>query len=144
MWEDYAVLSRWSLNPIITCCIEPACQWRRLGLDSWVRKIPWRRECLENSTDRRAWWRGGTFHGVTEPDNTEWLTHYYIHYPDGPYPISTRQREIRHRKRRWRWRQRSEWSSHKDKLALTKNWKLETFPFRTSRGNMVFMIPIFQ
>ena len=46
-------------------------QWGRPRLDSQVGKIPWRREwqpiqysCLENSTDRGAWW--ATVHGVTK------------------------------------------------------------------------------
>ena len=59
MWEDYAVLSRWSLNLIITCGMEPAYQCRRLRLDSWVRKILWRRESLESSMDRGVWGDGG-------------------------------------------------------------------------------------
>ena len=39
----------------------PAVQ--KTQVDSWVQKIPWRREwlpiqysCLENSRDREAWW----------------------------------------------------------------------------------------
>ena len=41
---------------------ESACQWRRCGFNSWVRKISWRRKCnplqyscLENPMDRGAW-----------------------------------------------------------------------------------------
>ena len=41
---------------------EPACQWRRLRFDPWVRKIPWRKEwlplqysCLEDPMDGGAW-----------------------------------------------------------------------------------------
>ena len=44
-----------------------ACQCRRHGFDSWVRKILWRRKwqltplsCLENPMDRGAWQT--TFH----------------------------------------------------------------------------------
>ena len=43
---------------------------KRCGFDPWVRKIPWSRKwkplqysCLENSTNRGAWW--ATVHGVT-------------------------------------------------------------------------------
>ena len=51
---------------------EPACQWRRLKrlwLDPWVGKIPWRKwqptpVCLENPMDRGAWW--ATVHGVAQ------------------------------------------------------------------------------
>ena len=43
-------------------------QCKRLGFDLWVRKICWRREwqptCLENPTDRGAWWV--TVHGVSK------------------------------------------------------------------------------
>jgi len=48
-----------------------ACQWRRLGFDRWVGKIPWRRtwqhtpvflEFLENPIDRGPWW--ATVHRV--------------------------------------------------------------------------------
>ena len=42
----------------------------RRGFDPWVREIPWRRaqqptpySCLENPTDRGAWW--ATVHGVS-------------------------------------------------------------------------------
>ena len=42
---------------------EPACQCKRLEFDSWVRKIPWRREWQPTpvflpgkSMDRGAWW----------------------------------------------------------------------------------------
>ena len=42
---------------------EPACQYRRhnrRGFDPWIGTIPWRRKlqysCLENPTDRGAWW----------------------------------------------------------------------------------------
>ena len=47
----------------------------RHGLDSWVRKIPWRKKwqplqysCLENPMDIRTWW--ATAHGLTESDTT--------------------------------------------------------------------------
>jgi len=49
---------------------EPTCQFRRLGFDPSVRKMPWRREwhfiplqyfCLRNPMDRRARWT--TVHG---------------------------------------------------------------------------------
>ena len=46
-------------------------QCRRLRFESWIRKIPWRRNgnslqysCLENPMDRGAW--QATFHGVAE------------------------------------------------------------------------------
>ena len=53
---------------------------KRLLLDPWVRKIPWRRHgnplqcsCLENSMDRGAWW--ATVHGGhKKSDRTEWIT----------------------------------------------------------------------
>ena len=39
---------------------------------------PFQYSCLENSTDRGAWW--ATVHGVTESDTTEWLTtHTHTH-----------------------------------------------------------------
>ena len=40
----------------------PAMQCRRLGFDPWVGKIFWRREFLENPTDRGAWWHGVANH----------------------------------------------------------------------------------
>ena len=53
---------------------ESTSQYRRRerrGFDPWVRKILWRRarqpaqySCLENPTDREAWWV--TVHGVTK------------------------------------------------------------------------------
>ena len=46
-------------------------QWRRLGFDAWVRRMPWSRNgyplqycCLESSIDRGAWW--ATIHGFTK------------------------------------------------------------------------------
>ena len=47
---------------------ESACLSRRHRFNSWVRKIPWRREwlqdsCLGNPLDRGAWW--ATVHGIT-------------------------------------------------------------------------------
>ena len=64
-------------------------QFRRPGFDTWVRKIPWRREqhgnplqysCLENSMDRGTWW--ATVHVVTKSQT--WLgdshTQYFIIY----------------------------------------------------------------
>ena len=45
-------------------------QYRRLGFNPWVRKIPCKSEwhpphcCLENSTDRGAWW--ATVHRVAK------------------------------------------------------------------------------
>ena len=51
--------------------IESACQRRRIGLYSWVWKIPWKGNrkpleysCLENFMYSRAWWV--TVHEVTE------------------------------------------------------------------------------
>ena len=45
---------------------------RRLGFDSWVKKIPWNRNwqdfSLENSMDRGAW--QGTVYGVAKSWNT--------------------------------------------------------------------------
>ena len=42
---------------------ESACQYRKLGFNSWVRTIPWigngnplQHSCLKNSTDRGSWW----------------------------------------------------------------------------------------
>ena len=59
---------------------EPACQCRRHKggrFNSWVRKIPWRRECnplqypcLENPMDRRAMY-GYSPYGHKESDTTE-------------------------------------------------------------------------
>ena len=52
---------------------EPACQCsrrKRCRLDSWVRKIPWKRawqpqySCLENPIDGGAWW--ATIHRVAK------------------------------------------------------------------------------
>ena len=58
---------------------EPACQFRRrkrLGFNSWVRKIPWRRKWQptpvflpENPMDRGAW--QATVHGIAKSDMTE-------------------------------------------------------------------------
>ena len=58
---------------------ESACQYRRcrkLGLNPWIRKIPWRRawqplqySCLENPMDRGA--SRATVHGFAELDMTE-------------------------------------------------------------------------
>ena len=49
------------------------------GFDSWVRKLPWKREwqstqysCLENPMDTGAW--RATVHGVAESDMTKQLT----------------------------------------------------------------------
>ena len=49
------------------------------GLDPWVGKIPWRRECyplqdhgLESSMDRGAWW--AAVRGAAELDTTKWLS----------------------------------------------------------------------
>ena len=50
-------------SPPAFCYFIIPSQFRRLGFDPWVGKIPWRKEwqltpvsCLENSTDRGAWW----------------------------------------------------------------------------------------
>ena len=59
---------------------ELTCQKRRLGFNPWVRKIPWRRtcnpfqySCLENPTDRGAWW--ATVHGITQSwTRQKWLS----------------------------------------------------------------------
>ena len=55
-----------SSNSIVSCL-----QCRKPGFNSWVRKIPWRREwqptpvsCLENPMDGGAWW--ATVYGVTK------------------------------------------------------------------------------
>ena len=63
---------------------ESACNARDLGSESWLGKIPWRREwqptsvfCLENSVDRGIWW--ATIHGVQqESDTTERPIHTHI------------------------------------------------------------------
>lgn len=41
----------------------------------WVRKILWRRESWRALWTEEPGVRVGTFHGVTESDNTEWSTH---------------------------------------------------------------------
>ena len=53
----YGGLPRWHSGK------EPACQCKRRRFDPWGKKVPWSRNdnpfqysCLENSTDRRAWW----------------------------------------------------------------------------------------
>ena len=50
---------------------EPACQWRRLRFNPWVRKVPWRKEwlplqysCLEDPMDGGAW--RAIVHSVTK------------------------------------------------------------------------------
>ena len=55
-WQWQWGLPRWPSGK------ESACQYRRCGLDPWIRKMPWRRErqptpvsCLENPTDTAAW-----------------------------------------------------------------------------------------
>ena len=60
--------------PIGSSGKEPACQGRRHKrhkFDPWVGKIPWRKHgnplqysCLENPTERGAWW--ATVHGVAK------------------------------------------------------------------------------
>ena len=64
---------------------EPASQFRRHkrhGFDPWVGKIPWRRAwqstsvfCLENLTDREAWW--ATVHSVAK--SWTWLKQQSMH-----------------------------------------------------------------
>ena len=56
---------------------ESACQYRRRRFNSWVRKIPWRREWqptpvfLPGESQRQRSLVDSTVHGVTESDTTE-------------------------------------------------------------------------
>ena len=61
---------------------ELALQCRRPGFNPWVRKIPCRGNgntfqysCLENSTDRGAWW--DIVYGVAESEMTDQQTHTF-------------------------------------------------------------------
>ena len=69
--------SRFSWASLVAQLVRIHLQCRRLGFDSWVWKIPWRRKwqptpasCLENRTDRGAW--QGTVHGVARAGH-EWV-----------------------------------------------------------------------
>ena len=59
---------------------ESACNVEDLGLIPGLGRspgegtgVPLQQSCLENPTDRGAWW--ATVHGVVECDTTEGLTH---------------------------------------------------------------------
>ena len=66
----------WALLVAQTVKNLPAVQ--EIWFDLWLGKIPWKRErkhkdsCLENPTDREAWW--ATVQRFTESDMTEQLT----------------------------------------------------------------------
>ena len=88
---------------------ESACQCRRYmrqGFDPWVGKIPWSRNplhwsgkplqysCLENPTDRGAWW--ATVHGVAKRQT--WLKRLSTHAQSlKPHTLSHRHTDGVHR-----------------------------------------------
>jgi len=73
LWVSQVVLM--VKNPL------PVLETQETWVQSWVRKIPWRRKwqpipvCLENLTDRGTWW--ATVHGVTK-SRTQLNTHSTI------------------------------------------------------------------
>ena len=71
-------ITNWSQHSDSPDSKEICLKCRKWGFDSWVWKIPWRKEwlplqysCLENSMDRGAW---GLRLWGTRVDTTEWLT----------------------------------------------------------------------
>ena len=68
-FPSYDLKAGLSLVSLVAECKEPACQCRRCRFDPWVGRSPGGRNgnpfqysCLENPTDRGAWW--ATVHGV--------------------------------------------------------------------------------
>ena len=74
-------LCRWCSGKISVCQCR---RTKRCSFNHWVKKIPGERNgnplqhsCLENSTDRGAWW--ATDHGIAQSDMTE-RAHTHTHH----------------------------------------------------------------
>ena len=78
-FDQYVIYGNIKTFQVVSMVKEPACQCRRCKrpglIPGWGRSPgegngnPLQHSCLENPTDRGAWWATG--HGVTESNTTE-------------------------------------------------------------------------